>query len=181
MEHLRNRLRNLLELLLEALDARQEGVDYESEEMQDIVAAAGYRDEDMQELLVWLQNRWAPGVVEPGVVDPGVVDPGVVDPRFGGSAWLSSRLVSRAGVQTLRQPGQREDELLTPGAFGYLLDLVRTGQISAEQMESLIQFAQIAPEGPLSVGELSSLMDRVVFGEPAGRGPTVLGRSDRVH
>ena len=161
MEHLRNRLRNLLELLLEALDTRQEVSNYGSDEMQEMIAAAGYRDADMQELLAWLQNRW--------------------EPALGQSAWLSSRLVNRAGGQTLRQLGQREDELLTPGAFGYLLDLVRTGQISAEQMESLIQFAQLAPEGPLTVGELTSLMDRVVFAEPAGRGPTVFGRSDRVH
>jgi len=171
MEQLRNRLRNLLELLLEALDARQEGVNYETDEMQEIVAAAGYRDEDMQELLAWLQDRWTPGMV----------DPAMVDPNMGETAWLSSRLVSRAGGQTLRQPGQREDELLTPGAFGYLLDLVRTKQITAEQMESLIQFAQLTPGGPLTVGELASLMDRVVFAEPAGRGLAVLGRSDRVH
>jgi len=176
MEQLRNRLRNLLELLLEALDARQEGVSYETDQMQEIVAAAGYRDEDMQELLAWLQNRWTPGMV-----DPAMVDSDMVDSNMGESAWLSSRLVSRAGGQTLRQPGQREDELLTPGAFGYLLDLVRTKQITAEQMESLIQFAQLAPGGPLTVGELASLMDRVVFAEPAGRGLAVLGRSDRVH
>ena len=176
MEQLRNRLRNLLELLLEALDARQEGVNYGSDEMQEIVAAAGYRDEDMQELLAWLQNRWAPGMIDSGMVDPVMGDSGT-----GESTWLSSRLVNRAGGQTLRQPGQREDELLTPGAFGYLLDLVRTEQITAEQMESLIQFAQLAPGGPLTVGELGSLMDRVVFTEPTGRGLAVLGRSDRVH
>jgi hypothetical protein len=105
----------------------------------------------------------------------------MVDRAMGESAWLSSRLVNRAGEQTLRQPGQREDELLTPGAFGYLLDLVRTEQITAEQMESLIQFAQLAPGGPLTVGELGSLMDRVVFAEPAGRSLAVLGNSDRVH
>jgi hypothetical protein len=161
MEHLRDRLRNLLLLLLEALDGRRDGPDVGPAEMREMVAAAGYGDEDMLELLDWLRSRW--------------------EPDAAGEAWLSTRLVGRASEVALRQMGQREDELLTPAAFGYLLDLVRTGQITAEQMESLIQFAQLAPEGPLAPADLATLVDRVVFAAPSGWGVTDPGRAGRAH
>ncbi len=159
MEHLRTRLRDLLLLLLEALDASQEGRGDSAREIQEMTAAAGYGEQDLQELLTWLQSRW--------------------EPVSDGTAWLTSRQFGPAGAQTLRQAGAREDELLRPEAFGYLLELVRTGQITAEQMESLIQFAQLAPGGPLSRPEVDALLDRVVF-EAADRTPAP-GRSDQVH
>ena len=61
-----------------------------------------------------------------------------------------------------------------------LLRLVRTRQITAEQMESMIQFAQLAPEGPLSPGDLTPLLDRVVFDDPGGQwhgGHELFGRA----
>ena len=160
MEHLRNRLRNLLLLLLEAIDTRQDGPVTSHEDVRQLIAAAGYGEEEMQDLLTWLQDRHRSGDRE--------------------ETWLSARLVAQAGRKTLRQMGSREDELLTVPAFGYLLDLVRTGQITAEQMESMIQFAQLVPEGPLTPGDLSPLLDRVVFAERHA-GSDRIGRMDRVH
>lgn len=160
MEHLRTRLRELLLLLLEAIDARQEGGGMGLREIREMSAAAGFAEQDMQDLLNWLHDRWEPAAGEP--------------------AWLATRLVGQASAGSLRQMGPREDELLTPGAFGYLLDLVRTGQITAEQMETLIQFAQLVPDGPLTTGDLDSLMDRVVFA-PRNAHAAETGRRDRAH
>ena len=160
MEHLRNRLRDLLLLLLEALDTRQDGPVSDPEDVRQLIAAAGYGEQEMQDLLTWLQDRQRSDDTE--------------------ETWLSARLVARAGHKTLRQMGSREDELLTVPAFGYLLDLVRTSQITAEQMESMIQFAQLVPDGPLTPDDLSMLLDRVVFAE-RHTGPDRIGHANRVH
>ncbi len=160
MEHLRNRLRDLLLLLLEALDTRQDGPVSDPEDVRQLIAAAGYGEQEMQDLLTWLQDRQRSDDTE--------------------ETWLSARLVARAGHKTLRQMGSREDELLTVPAFGYLLDLVRTSQITAEQMESMIQFAQLVPDGPLTPEDLSMLLDRVVFAE-RHTGPDRIGHANRVH
>ena len=147
-------------LLLEAIDARQEGAQAGASEIQEMVAAAGFGEKDMQELLGWLQSRWEPAMGEP--------------------AWLATRQVNRVSDSALRQMSPDEDDLLTPDAFGYLLDLVRTRQITAEQMESLIQFAQLAPDGPLTVVEIESLMERVVFAPVDGR-TVAAGHFGRAH
>jgi len=77
--------------------------------------------------------------------------------------------------------GAREDEVVTVPAFGYLLELVRTDQITAEQMESLLQFAQLVPGQPMSPGEISGLLERVVVSERDGWSSGVAGWSDRAH
>ncbi|MBD3221117.1 DUF494 family protein [bacterium] len=148
MEHLRTRLRRLLLLLLDALENREDEHRVSSADLRELMRAVGLDDDDLEELLQWSGQR---SLIEPG------------------EAWLSANLVNRASDSALRLMGQREDELVTVAAFGYLLRLVRTRQITAEQMESMMQFAQLVPEGPLSPGDLSPLLDRVVFHDP-GRG-----------
>ena len=160
MEHLSPRLRDLLLLLLEAIDARQEGRGAGLREIHEMVSAAGFGEEEVEGLLTWLHARWEPGDGEP--------------------AWLAARQLGQASARALRQPGQREDELLTPEAFGYLLELVRTRQISWEQMETLIQFAQLSPDGPLTARQLDPLVDRVVLAQE-DEGRAVPGRFDRIH
>jgi len=160
MEHLRTRLRDLLLLLLEAIDARQEGARAGLREIREMAEAAGFAEQDMQDLLDWLHDRWEPAAGQP--------------------AWLATRFVGRASAGSLRQMGSGEDELLTPEAFGYLLDLVRTGQITTEQMETLIQFAQLVPDGPLNPDDLDALMDRVVFATRHAHAAET-GRRDRAH
>jgi uncharacterized protein Smg (DUF494 family) len=160
MEHLSTRLRELLLLLLEAMDARQESESAGVREIHQMVAAAGFGEQEVEDLLHWLRSRWEP---EPGE-----------------TAWLTTRQVAQASVGALRQLGAREDELLTPEAFGYLLGLVRERQITAEQMETLIQFAQLSPDAPLTTAHLDELVDRVVLA-PEHHPATAAGRIERTH
>jgi uncharacterized protein Smg (DUF494 family) len=146
MEHLRHRLRDLLLLLLDSLGEDGDQSDTGRDELRALLTGAGLATEDLHDLLAWLSTAAS-------------------DEELSDEAWLTARRYARASAGALRQMGQREDELLTVPAFDYLLRLVRTGQISAEQMESLIQFAQLAPGGPLSPGELTPLLDRVVFAD----------------
>jgi hypothetical protein len=69
----------------------------------------------------------------------------------------------RPGRGTVRLQAELEREVLTVPAFGYLVNLVRTGQISAEQMESLIQFAHQLAGNPLDPADLAPLLEHVVF------------------
>jgi len=149
MEHLRHRLRDLLLLLIESLVDDEDQAGAGGLELRALLSAAGLQDEDLHDLLAWMG-------------DPAGHD-GLPD-----DAWLTARRYGRASDGALRLMGQREDEFLTVGAFDYLLRLVRTGQITAEQMESLIQFAQLVPDGPLTEGELTPLLDRVVFADRTG-------------
>jgi len=146
MEHLRHRLSDLLLLLLGTLETQQEGQALQPAEILKLVSGAGYQAQDLQDLWDWLQDR------RDAAERP---------------QWLSSQQVGRASRRALRQMGPREDEAVTVPAFGYLLELVRTGQITAEQMESLIQFAQLVPDGPLSSRELCLLWERIMVGERA--------------
>jgi uncharacterized protein Smg (DUF494 family) len=160
MEHLSPRLRDLLLLLLEAIDARQEGTGTGLREIHEMVAAAGFGEQEVEDLLTWLHARW--------------------EPAAGQAVWLAAQQFAQASPGSLRLMGPREDELLTPEAFGYLLELVRTRQISWEQMETLIQFAQLSPDGPLTAQQLEPLVDRVVLvPEDERRAPS--GRFDRIH
>ncbi len=161
MEHLRDRLRRLLLLLIGALDRQREGAELHPGEVMTLLQGAGYGEADLTELWQWLQSRWSTGDEAP--------------------VWLSSQLYGRAGPRTLRQMGSREDEVVTVPAFGYLLELVRSGQITAEQMESLLQFAQLVPGGPLAPGDLAPLLERVIVSDRrgwAGGGPSL---SERAH
>ncbi len=72
---------------------------------------------------------------------------------------------SRTAVRLQAEP---ERDVLSVPAFGYLTTLVRTGQITAAQMETLIQFAQRLAESPLAPGDLDPLLDHIVFAHRAG-------------
>lgn len=143
MEHLRNRLKHLMLLLLDVLDEREHAHSVTMDDLSDLLGRSGVSDKDLEDLLSWLRNRGPANT--------------------SGEVWLSARQCNCASDGALRVMGPREDELLTPAAFGYLLGLVRTGQIAAEQMESMIQFAQLVPDGPLERSDLPPLLDRVVF------------------
>jgi uncharacterized protein Smg (DUF494 family) len=161
MEHLRERLSRLLLLLLGTLESQRDGLALEPEEVMKLLAGAGYGEQDLQDLWNWLHGRWTPTGQQP--------------------AWLSSQLGARASQEALRLMGAREDEVVTVPAFGYLLELVRTDQITAEQMESLLQFAQLVPGQPMTPGEISGLLERVVVSERDGWSSGAAGWSDRAH
>jgi hypothetical protein len=142
MEHLTIRLKRLLLLLLDALESRDDEHAMSAADLRELMLAVGLGDEELDALLSWSRDRWAAETED---------------------TWLAASLHGRASISALRQMGAREDEFLTVPAFDYLLRLVRTRQITAEQMEALIQFAQLAPEAPLTPGDLTPLLDRVVF------------------
>jgi len=160
MEHLRTRLRHLLLLLLDALEDRDEEQALSVADLRELLGGAGLAEDELSELLHWFHDRNA---------------------HLGDESWLSAQRVELASDQALRQMGSEEDSLLTVPAFGYLLKLVRTRQISAEQMEMLIQFAQLVPDGPLGLEDLPPLLDRVVFTDQPGSSPAYGIGSDRAH
>lgn len=160
MEHLRTRLRHLLLLLLDALDGKDHDGALSVADLRELLGGAGLAEDELSELLHWFHDRNA------GLED---------------DAWLSAQRVELASERALRQMGAEEDSLITVPAFGYLLNLVRTGQISAEQMETMIQYAQLVPDGPLGLDDLPPLLDRVVFTEQPGASPVAGAGSDRAH
>jgi uncharacterized protein Smg (DUF494 family) len=140
METRRDDLRNLLLYLLEALD--QEDAGASGEALADLADEHGLESLDIGALLEWIESRWPVGDVLGFAVEPPCQRP----------SW-----------GTVRLQAELEREVLTVPAFGYLVDLVRTGQISAEQMESLIQFAQQLVSSPLAPADLAPLLEHIVF------------------
>lgn len=159
MEHLRTRLKHLLLLLLDALERGDKDQVLTVADMRALLGAADLDDDDLSELLHWFHDRSLGDL---------------------GESWLAARRLDLASDQSLRLMGQREDEVLTVPAFGYLIGLVNARQISAEQMESLIQYAQLAPDAPLGPEDLAPLLDRVVFAERSPEAPVARG-SERAH
>lgn len=161
MDHLRYRLGRLLLLLMGTLDSRREELDLAPDEVMTLLEGAGYGEQDLQDLWQWLHGRWAPAEGRP--------------------AWLSSSLYAEASSQSLRLMGTSDQDAVSVPAFGYLLELARTEQITGEQMEALLQFAQLVPGGPLSTGEVTRLLERVVAGERGGWYGDAGGPGERAH
>jgi hypothetical protein len=133
-------LRKLLLYLLAALDQETTGAG--DGDLAELAAAHGLENLDVASLLEWIESRWPVGEI------PGFG----LEPPF-----------QRPGQGTVRLQAELERDVLTVPAFGYLMDLVRTGQISAEQMESLIQFAHQLASVPLDPADLAPLLEHVVF------------------
>jgi len=57
-----------------------------------------------------------------------------------------------------------EQTSLTPEARGYLLSLVRSEQITRDQMELMIQYVSLYWDVPVGITDVSDLLDQVVFG-----------------
>jgi len=149
MEPLRDRLRRLLTLLLEVLDDTGGDLELDAADARELAAASGFDQEDLDRLQAWLRGHRDPLGLD-DAADP--LEPGL--PR------------SRGSVRLLSAP---EADALSVGAYGYLVELVHRGQITAGQMESLIQFAQLTGAGPLAPADLEPLLDHVLFA--SGRRP----------
>ncbi len=161
MPYLRQRLSRLLLVLLGTLDRADARQDLQPSELMTLLSGAGYQEQDLQDLWSWLQGRWSPSAEQPN--------------------WLSSRQAAKATPRALRLLGEREDDLLTVPAFGYLLELVRSRQITAEQMESIIQLTQLVPGGPLSAGDIAALLEQVMLAEQSSARALSPYRSERAH
>lgn len=136
----RDEIRNLLLYLLAALD--QEAAGATGDDLADLADDHGLESLDIAALLEWIESRWPVGEILGYGLEPPC---------------------QRPGLGSLRLQAELEREVLTVPAFGYLMDLVRTGQISAEQMESLIQFAHQLASNPLDPADLAPLLEHVVF------------------
>ncbi len=148
METVRERLRTLLIILLETLSDRAGGTRADRRLFRERAVAAGFDEDDVDELLDWLRESWPEGRPLPRRPEPPL--PGV-------------------GVRCL---DEEERLALSPEAFGYLLDLSHRRQITRGQMERLIHYAGLVAESPLGRREVADLVDRVLFGTPGdGTGP----------
>jgi len=159
VEHLRTRLKHLLLLLLDALERGDDDQILTVADLRALLGAADLDDDELAELLHSFHDRHLGDL---------------------GESWLAARRLDLASDQALRLMGPREDEVLTVRAFGYLMGLVNARQISAEQMESLIQYAQLAPDAPLGPEDLAPLLDRVVFADRTSDAHVARG-TDRAH
>ncbi len=142
METARERLKDLLIILLEAVSTPGGELGLDTQKFRQMVAEAGYDVADLGGILTWLKSQMNPR----GTL---------------GGAWPPLEEVVRShGVRLF---GEEERACLTPAAFGYLLELVLTGQISRSLMEALIHHASLVADLPLQRQELIQLIDQVCF------------------
>jgi uncharacterized protein Smg (DUF494 family) len=146
MESAQQRLKNLLLILLESLATYGDGLALDRRRFHDLAAAAGYDAVDVGGILDWLEGQWLSG----------------------SRPWLSAEPVANMGSPSgVRCYGDPDRQALEPAAFGYLLRLVKAGQLSRGQMEQLLQHAGLVAATPLDNRELDVLIDQVVFGRAA--------------
>ncbi len=148
MDTVRERLKQLLIILLEAIEAGEEPGRLDRGLFADRIGRAGYDEAEISGILDWLEDHWL------------------------AAARAEARELPDAPATAggVRAYGENEQEYLTPEAFGRLLDLRRRGQITPQQMESLIHYASLVSETPLDRGEVEQLLDRILFSFP-GRAP----------
>jgi len=60
MESARQRLKNLLIILLESIATGSQDLFLDRKHFQDLVAAAGYDEADISTILDWLETQWQP-------------------------------------------------------------------------------------------------------------------------
>jgi uncharacterized protein Smg (DUF494 family) len=147
MHAVRERLKQLLILILEALaeDGRRVTPDVG---LREALQTAGIDAEDVVGLLAWFEDQ-PPGAAQ---------------------TWLTSRSVQLPARWTVRLQTEEERRYLSPGAFGYLLRLRGDGQISWQQLETVVQVASLAGDRPLEREELGEILEHVLV----SMGPTRL-------
>jgi len=161
METARERLKDLLIILLEAVSSPGSELGLDMQKFREMVADAGYDVADLGGLLSWLKSQMNP-------LGP-----------FAETRLFVEEIARSRGV---RLYGEEERGFLTPPAFGYLLELLLSGQISRSQMEALIHHASLVADLPLQLPELVELIDQVCF---QARGRSHSGHDDdhfeRIH
>lgn len=145
MESVRERLKTLLIILLESLtpDGASGRLDRGLFDLR--LEAAGVAAGELDDLLEWLQER-----------------------RPDETLTLATAPEAE-GSRGVRIYEEGERDLLTADAFGYLLTLRRDQRLSWPQMESLLQYASLVAETPLTRSETCFLLDQFIFTFP-GRG-----------
>ena len=142
MENEHDRLKNLLIILLEAISKTPANGESRAKAIQDKVVAAGLDEADVNGLLDWIESNWHPG--EQG-------------------SWPREVMPDAPSTRSFRVFGEADNDFLTPGALGFLIELVNEGQIDRMQMEGLIQYASFIAIRPLERDDLESVIEQVLF------------------
>ena len=142
MNNERDRLKHLLILLLEEISTSPGSGERRTQAIQDKVVAAGLDEADVNGLLDWIESQWHPG--EP-------------------SSWNREFLPDAPSHGAFRVFGEPENEYLTPGALGFLIELLNGGQINRMQMEALMQYAAFIAIRPLERDDLETVIEQVLF------------------
>ena len=142
MEQERDRLKHLLIILLEALSTPRGGSGAPASRIQDKAEKAGLDDEDMNELLDWIESQWR---------------------------WAENPGPSREPLPESPSPGafrlygEAEREYLTGEALAWLIGLQDRAQIDQAQLEALLQYASLIAMRPLEVEDLEVVIEQVLF------------------
>ncbi len=84
----------------------------------------------------------------------------LIEPKSMSLLIEASSTPSATGI---RHFNQAEEDILSPNARGYLLELSRTGRIDQSQMELIIQFASMTMMGPVTKNMLTDVVDNLIF------------------
>ncbi|MBU8869834.1 MAG: DUF494 domain-containing protein [Gemmatimonadales bacterium] len=138
----RDRLKDLLVILLEEITMSPGGGERNAQAIQDKVVAAGLDEADVNGLLDWIESHWHPG-------DLGV--------------WSREFLPDSPSAGAFRVFGEGENSYLTADALGFLIELLNNEQINRMQMEALMQYAAFIAIRPLEKDDLESVIEQVLF------------------
>jgi uncharacterized protein Smg (DUF494 family) len=142
MHENRDRLRLLLTLLLEALSASPSGSASARSRVQEKAEAAGLNDDDMNDLLDWIESQWH------------------WEQR---PSWVRDPLPESPSRSAFRMFGDAEREYLTSEALGWLIGLEERSAIDKAQLEALLQYASFIAMRPLDVADLEMVIEQVLF------------------
>jgi uncharacterized protein Smg (DUF494 family) len=161
MERERGKLKHLLILLLEALSANPEAGASHLSRLQEKADAAGLHEDDVHDLLDWIENNLLP------------------DQRHD---WPDYAQPEAPSLGSFRHFGDMEKEYLTPAGMGLLLELFNSGQVDRVQLESLLQYSSQLAYRPLTPYDLEPVLEQVLFrpGRPGLTGGAADG-FDNIH
>ena len=140
MDHDHDKIRHLLVTLLEALAG--DGVPASDGAFQDKVLAAGLQEDDVHELLAWLEGQVLPG------------------DRDG---WSGDPAPDAPSAKAFRFFGPDDARYLTPAAMGYLVSLLNDRQIDRGELEALLTYASFVAYRPMDTFDLEPVIEQVLF------------------
>ncbi|MFO7652975.1 MAG: DUF494 family protein [Candidatus Krumholzibacteriia bacterium] len=159
MDPTRERIENLLLVLLECLRDGGAVDTPDHRRLRDQLAAHGLDESDLGELLEWLTDGWWRG-----------------DASF----WLDSPDAESPSPRAVRLLAETERRYLSPDAQGYLVELRQSGQISWRQFEFLVHLASLGDGTRLRRSDVENLLDQIVAAD-AGIGFRGLRDEPRHH
>lgn len=137
-----DKMKHLLVLLLEALSLDPETSRSRAAMIQDRTEAAGLSDDDVHDLLAWIENHMLPSD----------------EPH-----WPSEPLPEAPSAKAFRYFGESDARYLTPEGMGFLISLLNNGQISGTQLEALLAYASRVAYRPMDSYDLEPILEQVLF------------------